>query len=139
MPLLTVNDRGLYCAPGDLYVDPWKPVDFAVITHAHSDHARSGSRHYLTSAPGRGVLQERLGPDAKIEVTGYRATTWLSNGKKFIEAESIAEKRAQKIGEMMIGLELPASAVSVNWKSEPEPCDGVNDPQKRRVTISLKL
>ena len=74
----------------------------------------------------------------KIEVTGYRATTWLSNGKKFIEAESIAEKRAQKIGEMMIGLGMSASAVKVNWKSEPESCDGVNDPQKRRVTISLK-
>ena len=74
----------------------------------------------------------------KIEVTGYRATTLLSNGKKFIEAESIAEKRAQKIGEMMIGLGLPASVVSVKWKNEPESCDGVNDPQKRRVTISLK-
>ena len=71
MPLLTVNDRGLHCAPGDFYVDPWKPVDFAVITHAHSDHARLGSRHYLTAEPGRGVLQERLGADAKIEAAAY--------------------------------------------------------------------
>ncbi len=71
MPLLTVTDRGLYCASGDFYVDPWRPVDFAVITHAHSDHARPGSRHYLTSAPGRGVLQERLGPDSKIETAAY--------------------------------------------------------------------
>ena len=73
---------------------------------------------------------------AKIEVTGYRATTWLSNGKKFIEVESIAEKRAKKVGEIMVGLGF--SNASVNWKSEPEPCDGVTDAQKRRVTISLK-
>ena len=71
MTLLKVTDRGLYCTAGDFYVDPWKPVDFAVTTHAHSDHARSGSRHYLTSEPGRGVLQERLGAGARIEAIAY--------------------------------------------------------------------
>ena len=74
----------------------------------------------------------------KIEVSGYRATTWLSNGQKFIEAESMAEKRAQKVGEILIGLGLPLTTVSVHWKSEPESCDGVSDPAKRRATISLK-
>ncbi len=71
MTLLTVTARGLYCAAGDFYVDPWKPVDFAVTTHAHSDHARSGSAHYLAAESGRGVLQERLGPDARIETLPY--------------------------------------------------------------------
>jgi outer membrane protein OmpA-like peptidoglycan-associated protein len=75
----------------------------------------------------------------KIEVQGYRATTWLSNGQKLIEIETIAEKRAKKVGEILIGLGLPAAAVSVNWKSEPEPCDGVTDPDKRRVTIKIIL
>jgi len=74
---------------------------------------------------------------AKVEVTGYRATTWLSNGKKFAEAESIAAKRADKVGEILIGLGLPAATVSVKAKAEPEPCDGVTDPDKRRVTIKL--
>ena len=73
---------------------------------------------------------------AKIEVKGYRATTWLSNGQKIIEAESIAEMRAKKISEILSGLGL--KTVSVSWKSEPESCDGVNDSQQRRVTISLK-
>ncbi len=73
----------------------------------------------------------------KIEVTGYRATTWLSNGKKFVEAESVAAKRANKIGEILIGLGLPAATVSVNAKTEPEPCDGVTDADQRRVTIKL--
>ena len=71
MPLLNVTPSGLYCAAGDFYVDPWKAVDFAVTTHAHSDHARAGSRCYLASEPGRGVLQERLGADACIETLPY--------------------------------------------------------------------
>lgn len=75
----------------------------------------------------------------KIEVQGYRATTLLSNGKKFIEAETIAEKRAQKVGEILIGLGLNKSAVTIKWKTEPEACDGVTDPDKRRVTIKLSL
>lgn len=73
MPLLTVTDRGLYCAAGDFHVDPWKAVDFAVTTHAHSDHARSGSRHYLCSEAGRGVLSERLGAGMSIEGIPYGA------------------------------------------------------------------
>lgn len=71
MPLLTSTDRGLYCAAGDFFIDPWRPVDFAVTTHAHSDHARAGSHCYLTAEPGRGVLQERLGSDAPIETLEY--------------------------------------------------------------------
>ncbi|MFN0119072.1 MAG: hypothetical protein ACKV2V_01070 [Blastocatellia bacterium] len=73
----------------------------------------------------------------KIEVTGYRATTWLSNGRKFIETESIAGKRARKVGEILVGLGLPAGAVIVNPQTEPEPCDGVTDADKRRVTIRI--
>jgi putative mRNA 3-end processing factor len=42
--LLTLTEHGLYCPAGDFYVDPWRPVRHAVITHAHSDHARWGSQ-----------------------------------------------------------------------------------------------
>ncbi|NOT62566.1 MAG: hypothetical protein HOP19_20365, partial [Acidobacteria bacterium] len=74
---------------------------------------------------------------AKIEVVGYRATTWLSNGKKLVEAEAIAAKRANKVGEILVGLGLPTATVNVNAKTEPEPCDGVTDADQRRVTIRL--
>ena len=74
MALLQINGNGLYCSAGDFYIDPWRSVDFAVTTHAHSDHARSGSRHYLTAEPGRLVLQERLGPSARIQATPYGET-----------------------------------------------------------------
>lgn len=59
--LVVARPEGLYCPPGDFYIDPWRPVDRAVITHAHADHARTGHAHYLAAAPGAGVLRARLG------------------------------------------------------------------------------
>ena len=58
--LLQLTEAGLYCAQGDFYVDPWQPVERAVITHAHSDHARPGSRKYLTTREGEHVLRLRV-------------------------------------------------------------------------------
>ena len=60
--LVVVRKEGLYCVPGQFYIDPWRPVARAVITHAHADHARTGHGHYLAAAPGAGILQARLGP-----------------------------------------------------------------------------
>ena len=59
--LIVQRPEGLYCPPGDFYIDPWRPVPRAVITHAHSDHARYGNGHYLASTPAEGVLRTRLG------------------------------------------------------------------------------
>src|SRR6202012_710261 len=62
MPLIEFTDKGLYCAQGQFYIDPWKPVDKAVITHAHSDHARAGSGSYLCHRLTVPLLELRLGP-----------------------------------------------------------------------------
>jgi putative mRNA 3-end processing factor len=59
--LVVERPEGLYCPPGDFYIDPWRPVARAVVTHAHADHARGGHAHYLAAAPGEGVLRARLG------------------------------------------------------------------------------
>jgi len=59
--LIVERPEGLYCPPGDFYIDPWRPVDRAVITHAHADHSRYGHRHYLAAAPAEGVMRARLG------------------------------------------------------------------------------
>lgn len=69
--LIELTERGLYCPAGDFYVDPWAPVERAVITHAHADHARRGSRHYLTAAEGEPVLRLRMAPDAEIQSVPY--------------------------------------------------------------------
>ena len=68
--MVVVRREGLYCVPGEFYIDPWRPVERAIITHAHADHARVGHRHYLCAAPGVQVLRARLGPVA-IEGLAY--------------------------------------------------------------------
>jgi putative mRNA 3-end processing factor len=76
--LLIHTPRGLYCAAGDFYVDPWRPVDRAVITHAHADHARPGHAAYLATVSALGVLKSRLGANAKIDTLAYRETTYIN-------------------------------------------------------------
>ncbi len=71
MPLLEPREDGLYCPEGDFYVDPGAPVDRAVVTHAHSDHALPGSRAYLTAKSGEALLRARVGPDAPIQTAAY--------------------------------------------------------------------
>ena len=68
--LIESTDKGLYCAAGDFYIDPWQPVARALVTHAHGDHARPGSAAYLCAAPGLAVMRRRL-PDATIESIAY--------------------------------------------------------------------
>jgi putative mRNA 3-end processing factor len=59
--LVVLRAQGLYCPAGDFYIDPWRPVDRAIITHAHADHARPGHGQYLCSTEGAGLLRARLG------------------------------------------------------------------------------
>jgi putative mRNA 3-end processing factor len=62
--LVVARPEGLYCPAGDFYIDPWRPVARAVITHAHADHARRGHGAYLATAVSEGLLRARLGPIA---------------------------------------------------------------------------
>ena len=60
-PVLSFTDRGIYCAAGDFYIDPWRPVARALITHGHADHARSGHQHYMATHAALPVMRHRLG------------------------------------------------------------------------------
>ena len=71
--LVVLRPEGLYCPPGDFFIDPWRPVERAVITHAHGDHARFGHRHYLAASPGEGVLRTRLG-EIDLQTLDYGTT-----------------------------------------------------------------
>ncbi|MBV2358208.1 ligase-associated DNA damage response exonuclease [Thalassococcus sp. CAU 1522] len=61
MAVLTFTDRGIYCPAGDFHIDPWRPVDRALITHGHADHARPGHRAYLATQAAAPVIRHRLG------------------------------------------------------------------------------
>ncbi|MEW9919482.1 ligase-associated DNA damage response exonuclease [Marimonas sp. MJW-29] len=60
-PVLTFTDKGIYCPAGDFHIDPWRPVDRALITHGHSDHARWGMGTYLATDGTLPVMRHRLG------------------------------------------------------------------------------
>jgi putative mRNA 3-end processing factor len=86
MPIVSVDNRsmlentgaGLYCRVADFYIDPWRPVARAVITHAHADHARRGCGTYITTPDCARLLKARLDADVKVQETAYGATLGLN-------------------------------------------------------------
>ena len=61
---MKVCSEGLYVEPGGFYVDPVRPVERAVITHGHSDHARPGHEHVLATPGTLAIMRQRLGEGA---------------------------------------------------------------------------
>jgi putative mRNA 3-end processing factor len=117
MALLRLTPQGLYCAAGDFFVDPWEPVDRAVITHAHGDHATWGCYSYLTSAPGVNVLRARLEMGARIRGVEYRETVALNGTTVSLHPAGhilgSSQVRIEHRGEVWV--------VSGDYKTDPDP------------------
>jgi putative mRNA 3-end processing factor len=77
--LLELTDKGLYCEEGDFFIDPWRPVARAVVTHAHADHARPGMKHYLCASEGAPVLRARLGESPSVQSVDYGQTVQMGS------------------------------------------------------------
>ena len=114
--MLRTTDCGLYCEAGDFYVDPWKPVERAVITHAHGDHARWGSRSYLGSTESARVLRTRLGDDASIRTVGWGEPISFNGVRVSLHPAGhilgSAQVRVEHRGEVWV--------VSGDYKTEPD-------------------
>ncbi len=123
MPLIEFTDKGLYCRPGGFYIDPWKPVDRAVITHAHSDHARWGSKYYLCHHFTKPILQLRLGDNQ------YESVDWnepvMMNGVKIS-----LHPAGHIIGSSQIRVEYGGEVwvVSGDYKTENDGISGAFEP-----------
>ena len=115
--LVRPTAQGLYCAPGDFYIDPWRPVERALITHAHADHARHGSRGYLAASPGVSLLQRRLGADSRIEGLAYGQR--LRTG----DVEVSFHPAGHVLGSAQIRIEHRGEVwvVSGDYKRDPDP------------------
>ncbi|MDB5193591.1 MAG: ligase-associated damage response exonuclease [Segetibacter sp.] len=99
MALIEFTDKGLYCPAGKFYIDPWRPVDKALITHGHSDHAYFGSKSYLCHKYTKPILQLRLGDN------DYQTVDW--NETIFINGVQVSFHPAgHVIGSSQIRLEL---------------------------------
>jgi len=67
LKLVKFTNKGIYCIPGKFYLDPWYPVDYAIISHGHADHARRGMKHYLCHHHSKPILQHRIDKNISIE------------------------------------------------------------------------
>jgi len=115
--LFSLTASGLYCQAGDFFIDPWEPVDRAVITHAHGDHARWGSTHYLAAREGEGVLRTRLGAAANISTLDFGERTSINGVRLSLHPAGhilgSAQVRVEHRGEVWV--------VSGDYKTDPDP------------------
>ncbi|WP_299839380.1 ligase-associated DNA damage response exonuclease [uncultured Tenacibaculum sp.] len=81
MKIVRFTKKGIYCIPGKFYIDPWYPVDYAVISHGHADHARWGMKHYLCHTHTKNILKHRISPDISVETLNYNESKTI-NGVK---------------------------------------------------------
>jgi len=80
-PLLEFTNKGIYCSAAKVYLDPWQPVDKAIISHGHADHSRYGHKHYITHHRNVPIISHRLG---EINVIGKEwGETFVINNVKF--------------------------------------------------------
>ena len=115
--MLVNTPNGLYCPAGDFHVDPRRGVERALITHAHSDHARSGSQGYWCAQPGLGVLRERLKPSAAITGVAY------GQSLRFKDVQISFHPAGHVLGSAQIRLEHRGEVwvVSGDYKLQPDP------------------
>jgi putative mRNA 3-end processing factor len=122
--------QGLYCAPGDFFVDPARAVDRAIITHGHADHARPGHRHVLATPETLAIMAARMGAGAGAERQALepgQAVTHNGVGIRLVPAGHV-------LGSAQVVLDWQGSriVVSGDYKRrrdpscapfEPVPCD----------------
>ncbi len=80
--LITHKSHGLYCEPANTWIDPYKPVEKAIITHAHSDHFTHGCKEYICSIETGLLLQKRFGKNINLKTIDYDKN-FLINGINF--------------------------------------------------------
>lgn len=115
--MLILRKQGLYCEAGDFYIDPSGAVERAIVTHAHSDHARRGAKHYCTPRSGVALVRARLGQE--ISITGREFGEKFSIGPVLVSFHPAghilgsSQVRLEHKGEVWV--------VSGDYKREPDP------------------
>jgi putative mRNA 3-end processing factor len=129
--LIEFTNKGLYCSTGKFFIDPWQPADKAVITHAHSDHARPGSNSYLCHHLTKPLLELRLGPhnfqpvgwNEPIDINGVKVS--LHPAGHIIGSSQV---RVEYKGEVCV--------VSGDYKIENDGLSGQFEPVKCNTFIT---
>lgn len=129
--VLRFTPAGIYCPAGDFYIDPWRPVDRALITHGHSDHARAGHKRYLSTDIAASVIRHRLG-DITLETVPYAREVMIGDARvSFQPAGHVpgsAQIRVEVAGEVWV--------VSGDYKVTPDALSTPFEPVKCHAFIS---
>lgn len=131
MELLSFTSKGIYCREGDFYIDPWKPVPKALITHAHGDHARPGCSAYIANHDTCALIRTRLGEtnltgisyDERLNINGIRVSFHPAG-----HVAGSAQIRLEKDGEVWV--------VTGDYKLEEDPVAARFEPLKCNVLIT---
>lgn len=129
---IKINNCGICCEPGGFYIDPWKPVDKALITHGHSDHARWGCKSYLAVKQSKGIICARLGQDINIQTVNYGEELSINGVKvSFHPAGHI-------LGSAQIRLEYKGEVVvfSGDYKVDPDETIPAFEPVKCHTFVT---
>ena len=131
MSLIVSRPEGLYCPPGDFFIDPWRPVARAVVTHGHGDHARPGCEAYLCQEDSVPILRRRLG---EISVQGLAYGEALDVGGVRVSLHPAghilgsAQVRVEHRGEVWVA--------SGDYKTEPDGTCAAFEPVRCHGFIS---
>lgn len=129
--LVIQRPQGLYCPAGDFFIDPWRPVARAVITHAHADHARGGHMHYLAAAAAAHVLRTRLG-DIALQTVAYGEAVTINGVRVSLHPAGhvlgSAQVRIEHAGRVWVA--------SGDYKLQPDPTCTPFEPMRCDVFIS---
>lgn len=125
-PLIAWTEKGLYCEAGGFYIDPHRAVDLAVVTHAHSDHARRGSKEYITVECGIGLLKSRIGK--KISARGVKYGERFRLGEVTVSLHPAGHI----LGSCQVRVELGSEVwvASGDYKRDPDPSCEPFEPVK---------
>ncbi|UCD82878.1 MAG: ligase-associated DNA damage response exonuclease [Desulfobacterales bacterium] len=130
--MLEQTPAGLYCRAGNFHIDPWQPVENAVITHGHGDHARWGSKHYLAAESCAGILRARLGEDINLQTVKYGETISVNGLHVSLHPAGhilgSAQVRLERGGEVWV--------VSGDYKIEPDVTCASFEPLKCHTFVS---
>lgn len=131
--MLQVTDRGLWCEAADLHIDPWRPVDRAIVTHAHGDHLAWGCGGYLAAAPGALVTRARLGQHAdRLETVAYGESRTVNGVRISLHPAGhilgSAQVRLEHRGEVWV--------VSGDYKVDPDPTCTPWEPVRAHTFIT---